>query len=277
MTNDKCNFEQLKEWKQFLIFESCLEMDFEYLRIVLNDFTMKQLFVINWLNNKLNDSIGNRSTKILHLLNEYCPNDLKGWTALKVDQALMAISELGFLNRDEEKKLNDNLYAYLNSEKCSNNILRPCIETCCGSRLKMSPGRNITVFNNNQSYIAMLPIGDCERCRRKYSHNYFLENKQKFITNESIFDKQVMYFGGGYGYEKSFIKWLSNSILYLHSGFENFAKCYNETKKLACTSLQSGEESLSPTRLQDFWFLYNYIVFSFFYTDVKILRIPDSW
>jgi hypothetical protein len=77
-----------------------------------------------------------------------------------------------------------------------------------------------------------------------------------------------VYFGGEYAYEKPLIKWLSNAILYLHSGFENFCKCYNETRKATHNNLDYNEGSLSPTRMQDFWFLY---------TKSTELRIPFSW
>ncbi|CAM2728125.1 unnamed protein product [Rotaria socialis] len=251
-------------------------MDFEYFRMVLNDFTMKELLIINWLDNNLDKSINDRQSKILYLLLEFCDDDMKEWTILKVEQALMAINELGFLNRNEEKKLDICLRTYLRSEKCSNIIVTPFVKICCGSRLNMSTGRNITVFNNNNSYIATIMTGYCEECKRKYSHNYFIEDKQKFVTHESILDSQIVYLGGEYAYEKTLIKLLSNSILYLHSGFENFTKCYNETKNSNTNNLDSNEGNLSPTRLQDFWFLYNFVTFSFFYANSEQLKIPSS-
>ena len=39
--------------------------DFDYLKIVLDDFTLKQLFVINSLDNKLDKNIPGRNAKIL--------------------------------------------------------------------------------------------------------------------------------------------------------------------------------------------------------------------
>lgn len=261
----------------FSINENCLEMDFEYLKMVLNDFTIKQLFVINWLNNSLDININNRSSTILYLLLQFYDEDMKIWTPLKVEQALMAIGELEFLNRMEEKKLDGILRTYLISEKCSNNFVQPYINKCCGSNLKMIVGRNITVFNNSESYIATTRDGYCEACKRKYSHNFFIEDKQKFVTYESIVNSELIYFGGDYAYEKFLIKWLSNCILYLHSGFENFAKCYNETRKSMRSNFNSDTENLSPTRIQDFWFLYNFVILSFFYTNKRMLKIPHSW
>ena len=252
-------------------------MDFEYLHMVLNDFTMKQLLSVNWFNNNLDANIDNRQSKILYLLKEYFDEDLKGWTTLKVEQALMAIEEIGLLGRNEEKKLEMCLLTYLKSEKCSNTIVTPFVEVCCGESLSKSIGRNISVFSNDKSYNATLMDGHCVRCKRKYSHNYYIEERQKFVTYESVLESKIMYFGGDYAYEKPLINYLSNSILYLHSGFENFTKCYNETKKSHPNDIYCNQENLSPTRLQDFWFLYNFITFSFFYGDSKILKIPRSW
>jgi hypothetical protein len=141
----------------------------------------------------------------------------------------------------------------------------------------MKIGRNITVFNIKNSYPATLINGVCHVCGKKYSHNYFTDGKEKFVVYESIFDSHFVYLGGEYGYEKSLIKLLSNAILYLHSGFENFSKCYNETKNSTCNNLDDDEGNLSPTRIQDFWFLYNFITFSFFYINKKTLKIPFTW
>ena len=34
--------------------------------------------------------------KFLYILSEYCYEDLHGWTTLKIEQAWMAINDLGF-------------------------------------------------------------------------------------------------------------------------------------------------------------------------------------
>jgi hypothetical protein len=261
----------------FLISENCLEMDFDYLKIVLNDFTLKQMFIINWFNNNLDKNIQDRHSKILHLLRRCCDEDLKEWTTLKLEQALMAINELGFLSRNEEKELNASLCSYLTVGKYANTIAEPYVQKCCSIKLDMNIGRNITVFSINNSYSGAVMNGYCQICKRKYSHNYFINDKKKFVTYESMFNSHLIYLGGEYAYEKSLIKWLSNSILYLHSGFENFSKCYNETRKTTCDNLDHNEGDMSPTRIQDFWFLYNFVTFSFFYTNKKILKIPLGW
>ena len=252
-------------------------MDFDYLKAVLHDFTLKQLFVIHWLHNKLDKNMHDRSAKVLHLLRIHQNEELNEWTTLKIEQALMAIDELGFLNQNDEKYLAEDLCTYLTEEKCSNVILEPYVNKCCGNRLKMNTTRKITVFGIDNLYTAAIINGVCHICKRKYSHNYFIDGEEKFVTTESIFGSSLVYMGGDYGYDKSLIKWLSNSVLYLHSGFENFCKCYNETRKWTCNNPSSNEENISPTRLQDFWFLYNFVIVSFFYTDRTAIKIPSSW
>lgn len=252
-------------------------MDFDYLKVVLNDFTLKQLFVINWLHNNLDKNIQDRNAKILHLLRMHYNEELNEWTPLKIDQALMAIDELGFLNKNDEKQLADDLSIYLTKERCSNVILEPYVNQCCGNKLKMNIGRKIIVFGIDDSYTATVINGVCHICKRKYSHNYFIDGEEKFVTTESIIASSLVYMGGEYGYERSLIKWLSNSVLYLHSGFENFCKCYNETRKWTCNDRSSNDENISPARLQDFWFLYHFVIVSFFYTDRAIIQIPSSW
>ena len=252
-------------------------MDFDYLKVVLNDFTMKQVFVIHWLHNNLDKNMHDRNARILHLLQMHLNDELNGWTTLKIEHALMAIDELRFLNKNDEKQLAEDLCTYLTKEKCSNVILQPYVNKCCDSRVKKNIGRKITVFGINNIYTTTIINGVCHTCKRKYSHNYFIEDEEKFVTTESIFGPSLVYMGGDYGYEKSLIKWLSNSILYLHSGFENFCKCYNETRKWTCNDRSSNEENISPTRVQDFWLLYNYVIVSFFYTDKTVIKIPSSW
>ncbi len=261
----------------FLGLENYLEMDFDYLKIVLNDFTLKQLFFINWFNNNLDQNLQHRNEKILHLLRKHCDEDLHDWTPLKIDQALMAINELGFLNRSEVKQLESNLCAYLTMEKCPNTILKPYINECCEKKLDMSFGRNVTIFGISNSYPATIMKGTCNICKKEYSHNYFTDGEQRFVTYQSIFGNEIVHFGGNYGYEKSLIKWLSNSILYLYSGFENFCKCYNATQKWVGNNLDGIERKLSPTRIQDFWFLYNFVTISFFYTNTAVLKITSNW
>jgi hypothetical protein len=264
--------------EKFLDLLNDLEMDFDYLKIVLNDFTLKQLFIINWLDNNLDKNLQHRNEKILRLLSEHCNESLHDWTALKIGQALMAINELGFLNQSEIKKLDSTLCTYLLIEKCPNTIVKPFVKECCDKKLDMKLERNITIFTISKSYPATMMNGTCNVCRRKYSNNYYIDGKQKFVTYESIFGNELVYFGGAYGYAQSLIKWLSNSIQYLYSGFENFSKCYNATQKWMVDNLgHKNEANLSPTRIQDFWFLYNFVTISFFYTNKKILKITSTW
>jgi hypothetical protein len=54
-------------------------MDFEYLKMVLNDFTLKQLSIIKWLNNNLDKNMEDRNGNILHLLRKYCNKELNEW------------------------------------------------------------------------------------------------------------------------------------------------------------------------------------------------------
>ena len=252
-------------------------MDFEFVKLVLNDFTLKQLSTISWLNNKLDKNIQHRNEHILQVLREHCAQHLNDWTPVKIGLALIAIDELGFLNQQEENELNESLRIHLEAKNCANTILEPYVKKCCGGQLKVSERRNIKVFGINKSYIGMIRNGECSICGKKYSHNYFTMGEQKFVTYESVFSCNVVYFGGEYAYEHSLMKALSNSVLYLHCGFENYCKCYNETKKWTITKLHDDSSNLSPTRLQDFWFLYNFVTFAFFYTEVTIANIPYTW
>lgn len=178
----------------------------------------------------------------------------------------MAIEELEFLNKQQENKLNEQLHDYLTMKKCSNDIIKPYAKSCCNKDLSMCNERNITVFSIDRSYCATTMIGFCQSCKRKYLHNYSVHNRQKFVTHHSIFDSKIVCFGGDYGYEKSLIKWLSNSILYLHNEFENFSKCYNESKKSICNNRNYSSVKVSPAIIQDFWFLSNFT--TIFFTQI---------
>lgn len=252
-------------------------MDINYLRVVLTDFTFKQLSIINRLNNQLNILIPQRHDIILNVLRMNTKEKLKDWTPLKIKQALMAVNDLGFLNECEEKSVDENLTDYLSLKKVPNQIVSPFIDTCCGKQLMMNFGRKVTIFGLNHSYPVMLRYGLCIICQRQYFHNYFIDGKEKFVMPKSINDSCWIYFGGDYGYEVQLMKWLSNSILYLYSGFENFAKCYNETRKQSSDVFDQEQDTLSPTRIQDTWFLYNFVITSFFYMRTEALKIPSSW
>ena len=108
--------------------------------------------------------------------------------------------------------------------------MKPYVTECCNKKLNMNFRRTVTVLNISNSYLATITSGICELCKRKYFHNYFIHGKEKFVTVESIFDRDVVYLGGDYAYEKTLIKWLLNSIFYLYTAFENFSKFYNDTK-----------------------------------------------
>ena len=251
-------------------------MNLDRLEPVLKDFTLKQLYIINWLNNQLDKNIEGRHSKILDVLLEYCVTALNDWTPLKVEQALMAVSKLGFLNRNDETKLSECLKIHLAKVKTINISMEPYVKTC-GIQLKIKSGRDITAFGMNKSYLSTTMNGDCSICHKRYAHNFFISGKERFVTHESVCRSQIIYFGGDYRYEKSFIKWLTNSIMYLYSGFENFAKCYNATKESHCHEIDDNGAMLSPTRIQDLWFVYNYIISLFFYMEISILKIPFSW
>jgi hypothetical protein len=251
-------------------------MDFVYLELVLQDFTLKQLSMINWFNNNLDENIHDRYSKILDLLRETTGTDLTDWTPLKIQQGLMAAKELGILSRDQEKDMRIKLKTYLVSSESANSSIEPYAKTCCGSDLKIVSGRNITVFGTNYSYASKTMAGICNNCDKRYSHNFFINDKEKIVTRESFSNNNIIYFGGNYAYEKSFIKSLTNSIMYLYSGFENFTKCFNATKQSLAEKLDD-DSLLSPARVQDFWFTYNFINCSFFYTKDQAIKIPSSW
>jgi hypothetical protein len=122
---------------------------------------------------------------------------------LKIEHALMAIGELKFLNRNEEKELAEELHAYLTINKCSNKIVEPYVNKCCDNKLKMSVGRIITIFGINNSYTATTLSELCQICKRKYFHNYFIDGKEKFVTRESIVHGQLVYMSGEYGYGRA--------------------------------------------------------------------------
>ncbi|CAF1466501.1 unnamed protein product [Adineta steineri] len=133
-------------------------MDLDYLELVLNDFTLKQLYIVNWLNNHLDKNIEGRHSKILNILREYHGTSLNDWTPLKIEQALMVVNELGFLNRNEEAVLNKNLKVHLKKVKASNISIEPYVKTCCDTQLKIKSGRDITVFgiNNDRQDLVVL-------------------------------------------------------------------------------------------------------------------------
>lgn len=251
-------------------------MDLAYLELVLQDFTLKQLSMINWFNNNVDGDIEDRYSKILDLLRQSTDEDLKGWTALKIQQGLLAVKELGFLTRREEKELGNKLKNYCVSKEIANNFAKPYIDSCCGNDLEMISGRNIVVFGVNYSYASKTMIGICKKCHIRYGHNFFSHNNEKIVTRKAFANDDIVYFGGDYAYERPFIKLLTNSIIYLYSGFENFTKCFNATKNSSSTKFHDTS-SLSPTRIQDFWFIYNYVACSFFYTEKEAIKIPFTW
>ncbi|CAF1413325.1 unnamed protein product, partial [Adineta steineri] len=218
----------------------------------------------------------NRNTIIIDLLRECTGEKLEQWTPITIEQSLMAINALGFLNRVEEKLLDTKLNTYLTSKGCSNMIVEPYIKKCCDTKLKMIIGRKIIIFKIDGSYTGTLTYGNCLKCMKQYSHNYFMYQDKKYVTYDSVFSSNLVYLGGNYGYDKKFIRWLSNSILYLYSGFENFAKCYNATNNQISKTVDTANINLCPTRIQDFWFLYNFINISFFYTESTILQVPSN-
>ncbi|CAF0983908.1 unnamed protein product [Adineta ricciae] len=189
----------------------------------------------------------------------------------------MAINGLGFLSRTEETLLDAKLRTYLASKDCSDTIIEPYVQNCCDTRLTIAFGGKITIFKMDRTYTGIIAHDNRSKCMRQYSHNYFMDQRKKYVTYSSIFNSDLIYLGGNYGYDKQFIVWLSNSILYLYSGFENFAKCYNATNNVFWNSNGIIYINQCPTRIQDFWFLYNFINISFFYTQPTILEIPSNW
>ena len=166
---------------------------------------------------------------------------------------------------------------YFASKQRPDTKVEPYIKHCCNKKLKMLQGRNITVFNINDSYRSTMVNGYCEKCQKKYSHNYFIEKGEKYVTCNSILNDNLIYFAGDYAYEKDLIQWLSNCILYLYSGFENFTNCYNATNNSYCSNADYYNIKMSSTRIQDFWFLYQFIIISLFYTTKQKLNIPNRW
>lgn len=251
-------------------------MDTIYLQLVLQDFTLKQLFAIHWFNNNLDESIQDRYSKILDLLRQTTGADLSDWTPLKIQQGIMAAEDMGFISRQQEKEMAQKLKSYLATEKIPNASIKPYTKMCCNRDLKITPGRNITVFGVISSYASKTMIGTCTECNKQYSHNFLLSDEEKIVTREAFSHNEIIYFGGDYAYDKPFIRLLTNSIMHLYSGFENFTKCFNATKHSSSASL-TVDSSLSPMRVQDFWFLYNFIACTFFYTKTRAIKIPRKW
>ena len=85
-------------------------MDFTYLKLVLHDFTLNQLFIINWFNNNLDKNWEDRISIMSDLLNECDPMAKEKWSIIKIEQALMVIDELRFLNKEKENDLQSKLH-----------------------------------------------------------------------------------------------------------------------------------------------------------------------
>lgn len=251
-------------------------MDIVYLELVLQDFSLKQLSIINWFNNNLDENIQDRHSKILDLLRLTVDTDLSDWTPLKIQQGIMAAKELDFISRQQDEDMVLKLKSYMTSRKIPNASLSPYAKICCNSDLKISSGRNVKVFSLISSYAAKVMVGTCTKCDKRYSHNFLISNDERIVTREAFSNSGIIYFGGEYAYEKCLIDMLTNSIMFLYSGFENFTKCYNATKESSSDNF-IDDSVLSPTRIQDFWFLFNFIGCTFFYTDQGAVRIPRTW
>ena len=142
-------------------------MDFTYLKLVLHDFTLNQLFIINWFNNNLDKNWEDRISITSDLLNECDPMEKEKCSIIKIEQALMVIDELGFLNKEKENDLQSKLHNYFASKQRPDTKVEPYIKHYCNKKLKMLQGRNITVFNINGSYRSMMVNGYCEKCQKK--------------------------------------------------------------------------------------------------------------
>ena len=46
----------------------------------------------------------------------------------------------------------------------------------------------------------------CKKCQKKYSQNYFMQKGEKYVAYNSIFNDNLMYFGGDYANEKDLIQ-----------------------------------------------------------------------
>ncbi|CAF4032595.1 unnamed protein product [Rotaria magnacalcarata] len=226
--------------------------------------------MIHWFDKNLETNLPDRTSIMLDLLCQWDTKELKKWTTTLIQQSLMVINELGFLNQNEEKRLETQLNNYFTFKDQPRSIVEPFVDTCCNTAMKMIKGRTLLVFKMNGSCRMTLMNAYCYKCRRKYSNNYFIQNGEKYVTYESVFNRNLIYFGGDYAYEKELIRWLTNSILYLYSGFDNFSKCYNAS----CLNINKSHVTMCATRIRDLWFLYQFVAVSFFYTREDNLKIP---
>ena len=167
-------------------------MDFNYLKLVLHDFTLNELFIINWFNNNLDNNLEDRISIMSDLLNECDPMAKEKWSIVKIEQTLMVIDELGFLNREKENDLQSKLRNYFTSKERPDIKAESYIKHCCNKKLKMLQGRNITAFKINGSYRSTMVNAYCEKYQKKYSHNYFIEKGEKYVTCNSIFNDNLI-------------------------------------------------------------------------------------
>ncbi len=72
---------------------------------------------------------------------------------------------------------------------------------------------------------------------KKYSN-------QRFVTQESIYDQEYIYFGGKKGYSVKLFIHFTSLFLRLYTGFENFQYAFNLSIKKYCL-LASDKESVS--------------------------------
>ena len=103
-------------------------MDFTYLKLVLHDFTLNQLFIVNWFNNNLDKNLEDRVSIISDLLNACDPMAKEKWSKIKTKETFLVIGESGFLNREKENNLQNKLRNYFTSRKRPDSCLVKKVE-----------------------------------------------------------------------------------------------------------------------------------------------------
>ncbi|CAM4812583.1 unnamed protein product [Rotaria magnacalcarata] len=258
-----------------------------YIITLHRTFKINVIHLVNDLNNRIDKCISTRVKDICIIVNSVFNTN---YTETTINEIIIRLDNGEMNNLFHTYDVEHLVANYISSPvivtEAALLCLKPFTNICinCKKCLKIKFNRSIDVYGIDEIIKAGVYTSFCKECHYAYWPSYYEKtySSQRFVTPESIYDQEYIYFGGKKGYSVKLLTHFTSLFLRLYTGFENFQYAFNLSIKKYCV-LASDKESVNEIFTEinrecfsSIWYIYQLCLFTFFMSDTHRFEIPTS-
>ncbi|CAF4049255.1 unnamed protein product [Rotaria magnacalcarata] len=262
--------------------------------LILMARTMRldEIVYVMVLNNFLPKELPNKHSHIMNIINSrFC----KSYEIHTIKTIIEFISTQPTCNQMfQEHDVYEMIENYQNNRPAESDgvyrlYLKPYTTQCiqCKKQLKSTfSHRAKTVMSLTKTYQALICTCVCQDCDVEIYPSFYIQNKKKFITIESVKNDEFIYLNGNQIFDQNLLIDFDQQLVQNTVSFEGYTKAYNskiqmikerQNQQLVFTGINNCNTMLlNEKNFQMTWLLINIVKFIFMTTKEKIITIPMS-